>query len=51
MTYSFIIIIAFLHYTASEPESEDDKTKKEVRDKMKQEYFFAIQEEGELVYV
>ncbi|XP_053393746.1 sperm flagellar protein 2-like isoform X2 [Mercenaria mercenaria] len=29
----------------SEPESEEDKQKKDVRDRMKQEYFFAIQEE------
>ncbi|XP_060552949.1 sperm flagellar protein 2-like isoform X2 [Ruditapes philippinarum] len=29
----------------SEPESEEDKQKKDVRDRMKQEYFFSIQEE------
>ena len=33
-------------FLASEPESEEDKDKKDVREKMKQEYFFAIQEEG-----
>lgn len=31
--------------SASEPESEEDKQKKDVRERMKQEYFFAIQEE------
>lgn len=31
--------------SASEPESEEDKQKKDVKDRMKQEYFFAIQEE------
>ena len=34
-------------FLASETESEIDKSNKEMRDKMKQEYFFAIQEEGE----
>ena len=43
---SRVHFIPFLFIIASEPESEDDKSKKETRDKMKQEYFFAIQEEG-----
>ena len=34
-------------FVASETESEIDKSNKEAREKMKQEYFFAIQEEGE----
>lgn len=30
----------------SESESEEDREKKELRKKMKEEYYFAIQEEG-----
>ena len=49
-TNKWVTYIFCLFYLASEPESEEDKGKKDVREKMKQEYYFAIQEEGEWLW-
>ena len=47
----FVMSWLICMFLASETESEIDKSNKEMRDKMKQEYFFAIQEEGEIHYI
>jgi hypothetical protein len=46
---TFYILLAFNFVASSEELSEEDKQKKEQRERMRQEYYFAIQEEGRIV--
>ena len=47
LVISTLIMRIFVHYIiVSEPESEEDKERKYLKNKMKEEYYFSIQEEG-----
>lgn len=46
--YSFFNKNYFI-FSVPEPETEEDLLKKDARNKMKEEYYFAIQEEGNLL--
>ena len=51
LCYLFIVLLNknYFIFSVSEPETEEDLLKKDAKNKMKEEYYFAIQEEGNLL--
>lgn len=49
--YVFTVLLDknYFIFSVSEPETEEDLLKKDAKNKMKEEYYFAIQEEGNLL--